>query len=60
MLCETNTQGTSSVTAGAPTRAKRAWTEPHSHRIWPTSFRLVVTLLTEHSYVRTRLTLKWK
>ena len=25
MLCETNTQGTSSVIAGAPTRAKRAW-----------------------------------
>ena len=28
-------------------------TEPHTHRIWSTSFRLVVTWLTERTYVRT-------
>ena len=28
-------------------------TEPHSHRIWSTSFRLVVTWSTERTYVRT-------
>ena len=37
-----------SLIAGLP----RA-TEPHTHRIWSTSFRLVVTWLTERSYVRT-------
>ena len=34
--------------SGAPTRA----TEPHTHRLWSTSFPLVVTWLTEHTYVR--------
>ena len=52
MLCETNTQGTSSVIAGLPPVRSGLGTEPHTHRIWPTSFRLVVTLLTEHTYVR--------
>ena len=52
MLCETNTQGTSSVIAGLPPARSGLGTEPHTHRIWPTSFRLVVTLLTEHTYVR--------
>ena len=55
MLCETNTQGTSSVIAGLPTARSGPGTEPHTDRIWPTSFRLVVTLLTEHTYVRTSL-----
>ena len=51
MLCGTNTQGTSR--AGLPPARSWLGTEPHTHRIWPTSFRLVVTLLTEHTYVRT-------
>ena len=29
--------------SGAPTRAKRASTEPHTHRLFSTSFPLVVT-----------------
>ena len=37
--------------SGAPTRAKR--TEPHTHGMWSTSFRLVVTSLTERTYVHT-------
>ena len=52
MLCETNTQGTSSAIAGLPPARSGLGTEPHTHRIWPTSCRLVVTLLTEHTYVR--------
>ena len=55
MLCETNTKGTSSVIAGLPPVPSGLGTEPYIHRIWPTSFCLVVTLLTEHMYVRTRL-----
>ena len=51
MLCGTNTQGTSR--AGLPPARSWLGTEPHTLRIWPTSFRLVVTLLTEHTYVRT-------
>ena len=49
--------------AGAPPRQvilaglPRAWsargTEPHTHRLWSTSFPLVVTWLTERTYVRT-------
>ena len=39
--------------SGAPLRAKRGWEEPHTQRIWSTSFRLVVTWLTERTYVRT-------
>ena len=30
-----------------------AGTEPHTHRIWSTSFCLVVTWLTERTYIRT-------
>ena len=38
--------------AGLP-RARRArGTESHTHGIWSTSFRLVVTCLTERTYVR--------
>ena len=33
MLCETNTQGTSSVMAGFPTARSGLGTEPHTHRI---------------------------
>ena len=39
------------VNSGAP--AKRAGTEPHTHGIWSTSFRLVVTRLTVRTYLRT-------
>ena len=38
--------------SGAPTRAKRAW-DRAPYPLWSTSFPLVVTWLTEHTYVRT-------
>ena len=38
--------------AGLP----RALTEPHTHGIWSTSFRLVVTWLTERTYASTDCT----
>ena len=41
----------SSVFSGAPTRAS-----PHTHKIWSTSFRLVVTWLTERTYASTDCT----
>ena len=41
------------VIAGLPRARSARGTEPHTHRIWSTSFRLVVTWLTERTYVRT-------
>ena len=41
--------------AGLPLARSARGTEPHTHGIWSTSFRLVVTWLTERTYVRTRL-----
>ena len=39
--------------AGLPRAQSARGTEPHTHGIWSTSFRLVVTWLTERTYVRT-------
>ena len=40
--------------AGLPRARSGRGTEPHTHRLWSTSFRLVVTWLTElRTYVRT-------
>ena len=39
--------------AGLPRARSARGTEPHTHRLWSTSFRLVVTWLTERTYVRT-------
>ena len=39
--------------AGLPRAQSARGTEPHTHGIWSTSFRLVVTWLTERKYVRT-------
>ena len=41
--------------AGLPRARSARGTEPHTHGIWSTSFLLVVTWLTERTYVRTRL-----
>ena len=38
--------------AGLPRARSARGTEPHTHGIWSTSFRLVVTWLTERTYVR--------
>ena len=38
--------------AGLPSARSARETEPHTHGIWSTSFRLVVTWLTERTYVR--------
>ena len=38
--------------AGLPCAQSARGTEPHTHGIWSTSFRLVVTWLTERRYVR--------
>ena len=46
---------TSQIIAGLPRARNARGTEPHTHRSWSTSFRLVVTWLTERTYVRTRL-----
>ena len=43
------------IIAGLPCARSARETEPHTHGIWSTSFRLVVTWLTERTYVRTRL-----
>ena len=40
------------ILAGLPRARSARWTEPHTHGKWSTSFRLVVTWLTEHTYVR--------
>ena len=39
--------------AGLPRARSARGTEPHTHGIWSTSFLLVVTWLTERTYVRT-------
>ena len=42
--------------AGLPRARSARGTEPHTHRFWSTSFRLVVTWLTERTYVSTDCT----
>ena len=42
-----------SLIAGLPRARSARGTEPHTHRLWSTSFPLVVTWLTERTYVRT-------
>ena len=44
------------VFSGAPSRAKARGIELHTHRIWLTSFRLVVTCLTERTCASTDYT----
>ena len=39
------------IVAGLPQARNMLGTEPHTHRIWSTSFRLVVMWLTERMYV---------
>ena len=39
--------------AGLPRARSARGTDPHTHGIWSTSFRLLVTWLTERTYVRT-------
>ena len=39
--------------AGLPRAQSARATEPHTHRLWSTSFPLVVTWLTERTYIRT-------
>ena len=46
------------VIAGLPHARSARGTEPHTHGMWSTSFRLVVTWLTERTYVRTRLQIR--
>ena len=41
--------------AGLPRAGSARGTETYTHRIWLTSFRLVITGLTERTYARTRL-----
>ena len=41
------------IIAGLPRARSARGTEPHTHGIWSTSFRLVVTWLTERTYVHT-------
>ena len=41
------------IIAGLPRARSARGTEPHTHGIWSTSFLLVVTWLTERTYVRT-------
>ena len=41
------------IIAGLPRARSARGTEPHTHRLWSTSFRLVVTWLTERTYVGT-------
>ena len=50
-----NNEKSSLFLAGLPRARSARGTEPHTHGIWSTSFRLVVTWLTERTYVRTRL-----
>ena len=45
--------GKPQLLAGLPRARSARGTEPHTHGIWSTSFRLVVTWLTERTYVRT-------
>ena len=45
-----------SLNSGAPAHAHKVrvgQVEPHTHRLWSTSFRLVVTWLTERTYAST-------
>ena len=44
---------THSIIAGLSRAQTARGTEPHTHKIWSTSFRLVVTWLTERTYGRT-------
>ena len=41
------------IIAGLPGARSARGTEPHTHGIWSSSFRLVVTWLTERTYIRT-------
>ena len=47
--------GVTELIAELPRARSARVTEPHTHGIWSTSFRLVVTWLNERTYVRTRL-----
>ena len=44
---------TQHIIAGLPRAQSARWTEPHTHRIWSTSFHLVVMWLTERTYAST-------
>ena len=44
------------IIAGLPRARSARGTEPHTHGIWSTSFRLVVTWLTERTYASTDCT----
>ena len=44
--------GNDIIIAGLPRARSARGTEPHTHRLWSTSFLLVVTWLTERTYVR--------
>ena len=53
---ELSSMSTLNFLAGLPRARSAPGTEPHTHGIWSTSFRLVVTCLTEHTYASTDCT----
>ena len=55
LQCTTHTQWLWAylLIAGLPRARSARGTEPHTHGIWSTSFRLVVTWFTERTYVHT-------
>ena len=56
MAIKTRTALRCSLIAGLPRARSARGTEPHTRRIWSTSFRLVVTWLTERTYASTDCT----
>ena len=52
LISRTTVFDAASFLAGLPRARSARGTEPRTHRIWSTSFHLVVTWLTERTYVR--------